>query len=136
MSDPASSVASTSRPEDSRGAHDSTRRCIHSWRVDRIAPTLTDSCQLLLERNARFLGDVPQFLDDRQNQRHTIHAPHLFHLPFGIARNQRPVGARRWFGGAKDADVVVYLMLERITIHKTVDAHGAKEMADTLANAA
>src|SRR6266403_2806938 len=117
-------------PEDSRGAHDSTRGCVHSWRVNRIAAELIHSWKMLLEGNAGFPGDVAQLLEDRQNQGHTFLAPHLFHLAFGIAGDQRAVGARRWFGGAKDADVVVDLALECITIHKAVDAHGAEEMAD------
>src|SRR5713226_3861945 len=102
----------TTRPEDSRGAHHSTSGCVHSWRIDRIAGTLTHSCQLLFEGNARFLGDISQLVDDWQNQRHTFLAPHFFHLAFGIAGNQRPVRARRWFSVAKDADVVVDLALK------------------------
>src|SRR6267378_496779 len=69
--------------------------------------------QLLLEVYAGFLGDVPQLLDDRQNQRHTLLMPQLFHLEFGIAGNQRAVGARRRLGGAKNADVIVDLTLKR-----------------------
>ena len=77
---------------------------------------------MLLEGNAGFPGDVAQLLDHGQNQGHAFLAPHLFHLAFGIAGDQRAVGARRRFGGTKDADVVVDLTLEGITIHKAVDA--------------
>src|SRR5437870_68848 len=123
-------------PEDSRGTHNSTRGCVHSWRVDRIAPELIHSKQPLVERYGGFPRDVTQLLDDRQNQRHTFLAPQLFHLAFGIAGNQGAVGARRRPCGAKDADVVVDLMPKRISVDKAVDAHSAEEMADSLPDAA
>src|SRR6266566_8317050 len=96
----------------------------------RNRPGVNPFLQPLVEGNAGFLRDVPQLLDHRQNQRHTFLAARFLHLAFGISRNQRAVRARRWFGGAKDTDVVVDLTLKGITIHKAVDAHRAEEIAD------
>src|SRR2546429_547380 len=99
-------------------------------------PGVNPFLQPIVEGNAGFLRDVPQLLDHWQNQRHTFLAPRFLHLAFGISRNQRTICARRWFGGAKDTDVVVDLTLKGITIHKAVDAHRAEEMADAFPDAA
>src|SRR2546422_4472569 len=93
-------------------------------------------CQFLLEGDAGFLGDIAQLLDDRQNQRDAICAALVFCFAFRVAGQEGPVGAGSGFGGAKDADVVVNLALERIAVDEAVDLHSTKEMADAIADAA
>src|SRR5712664_873512 len=128
--------AGAPRPENSRGAHDSTRGCVHSLRVDRIAAELIHSRKPLLEGDAGFLGDVTQLVDDRQNQRDAIFAAPFFCFAFRVAGQEGPVGARSGFGGAKGADVIVNLALAGIPVNETVDVHGPKEMPDAVADAA
>src|SRR5712664_1861235 len=128
--------AGAPRPENSRGAHDSTRGCIDSRRVERFIPGMIGHGKLLLEGNARFLGDVAQFFNDRQNQGDAIFAAPFFCFAFRVAGQEGPVGAGSGFGGAKGADVIVNLALEGIPVDETVDLHGPKEMPDTVADAA
>src|SRR6267142_2573367 len=89
-----------------------------------------------VERNAGFAGDVAQVFEDGLDEWDPFFAAQFFRFAFGIAGNQRAVGARGWFGVAEDANVVIDLALEGIEVHEAVDAHGAKEMADALADAA
>src|SRR5882762_6878304 len=89
-----------------------------------------------VERNAGFAGDVAQVFEDGLDEWDPFFAAQFFGLAFGIAGNQRTVGARGWFGGAEDANVFADLALERIGLHEAVNAHGPKEMADALADAA
>src|SRR5258708_10063763 len=91
-------------------------------------------CQFLLEGDAGFLGDVAQLFDDGQNQRHAIFAAQYFCFAFRVAGQEGPAGARSRFGGAKSADVVVNLALERIAVNEAVDLHSAKEMSDAVAD--
>src|SRR5260370_18049515 len=93
-------------------------------------------CHFLLEGDASFLGDVAQLFDDGQNQRHAILAAQYFCFAFRIAGQERPVGTGCRFGGAKSADVIVNLALERIAVNETVDLHSAKEMSDAVADTA
>src|SRR6266852_3077029 len=89
-----------------------------------------------VERNACFAGDVAQVFEDGLDEWDPFFAAQFFGFAFRVAGNQRALGTGRWFGGAEDADVFVDLALERIGLHEAVDAHGAKEMADALADAA
>src|SRR5229473_2291187 len=93
-------------------------------------------CHFLLEGDASFLGDVAQLFDDGQNQRNAILAAQIFCFAFRIAGQQRPVGAGSRLGSAKSADVIVDLALEGIAVDEAVDLHRAKEMSDTIADAA
>src|SRR6266852_2243440 len=85
-----------------------------------------------VERNACLAGDVAEVFDDGHDEWDPFFAAQSFGLAFGIAGNQRPVGARGWFGGAEDADVFVDLALEGIGVDEAIDAHGPKEMTDAL----
>src|SRR6266446_3718916 len=89
-----------------------------------------------VEWNPGFAGDVAQVFDDGHDEWDPFFAAQFFRFTFGVAGNQRTVGAGGWFGGAEDADIVVDLALEGIGVDEAVDAHGAEEMADTLADAA
>src|SRR5207245_11096714 len=61
-------------------------------------------------------------------------AAQCFCFAFRIAGQERPVGARCRFGGAKNADGVVNLALERIAVNEAVDLHSAEEMSDAAAD--
>src|SRR6266849_2196592 len=89
-----------------------------------------------VERNAGFAGDVAEVFDDGRDEWDPFFAAQFIGFAFGIARNQWASGAGGWLGGAEDADVVVDLALEGIGVHEAIDAHGAEEMADALADAA
>src|SRR5713226_1963398 len=123
-------------PEDSRRAHDSTLGCIDSRQVERILPKLIQHSELLLEGNASFPGDVAQLFNDRQDQRDAIFAAAFLCFALRVAGQEGPGGAGGGLGGAKDANVVVNLALEGIAVDEAVNLHGAKEMADAVADAA
>src|SRR5207248_2190401 len=55
------------------------------------------------KRNPRLPRNVPQILNDWQNQRHTVFSPYLFRFSLRIARNQRTVRPRRRLRRAKHA---------------------------------
>src|SRR5579864_2084621 len=86
--------------------------------------------------DSRFLGNDAQLFHYRQNQRYAFFAPHLFRFAFGIAGNERTIGSRRGLRGAKSPDVIIHLALEFVRIDKSVDAHGAKKVPDSLPHTA
>src|SRR5258708_40288033 len=108
--------AGAPRPEDSGGAHDSTRGCLDSRRVERFIPAIIRHGELLLEGNARFLGDVAQSFSDRQNQSDAIFAAPSFCVAFKVAGQERPGGAGTGVGSAQAAGVIAKLALEGATI--------------------
>jgi len=120
--------------EDSRGAYDSTRGCVHSRRADRIAAEIIHSANRY-SKDAGFLGDVGNS-HDRQNQRDAIFSAPFFCFAFRVAGQEGPLVPGAGLVARKTADVIVNLTLEGIPVDETVDLQGPKEMSDSMADAA
>src|ERR1700687_1260983 len=88
-----------------------------------ISVSMAPCSRISGERDADFLGNDAEFFDHRHNQRHALLAAQLFRVAFGIAWDERTVGAGRGFRGAKDADEVI-------------NAKRAEEVANSLPHAA
>src|ERR1700682_410432 len=101
-----------------------------------ISVSMAPCSRISGERDADFLGNDAEFFDHRHNQRHALLAAQLFRVAFGIAWDERTVGAGRGFRGAKDADEVINLALELIGFDEAVNAKRAEEVANSLPHAA
>jgi hypothetical protein len=88
-----------------------------------------------IKGNTCLFGNITQFFNDGQNQRHTTFLTDLFSFPFGIAGDERAFRPRGGFGSPEDLNVVVDLSFEFIGIDETVNPHGPKEVPDSLADA-
>ena len=80
-----------------------------------------------LEFNSCLSRDIQQIVNHRFDQRYPFFAPDRFGFSFGIAGDQRAVGARRWFGFSENMNPVVDLFFEFVFVDEAVDLQAPKK---------
>ena len=79
---------------------------------------------------------IQQVIHHRLDQRNTFFGPNRLGFSFWIAGYEWAIRARGRFGVSEDMNPLVDLFLELVLVDKTIDLHGAEEVADTFAHAA